>query len=177
MVFSWLRRHGLYSSTLGNPPMRVNWSDLFMWLHWRMFTEGIQAVLARAEGNQEQVEEARKRVCLLSGVCITTWWRACTSAFSQGRLCTQVMSSSNKAVPRCRPVRARTVVLAHSPHSFCTTWTSYNPTASPSPERRSVHVQPFKGITGMWLLRYLWNQMWKVVRSCRLLWLVLRNTK
>lgn len=118
MVFSWLRRHGLYSSTLGNPPMRVNWSDLFMWLHWRIFTEGIQAVLAGAEGNQKQVEEARKRVCLLSGVCITTWWRACTSAFSQGRLCTQVMSSSNKAVPRCRPVRTRTVVLAHSPTAF-----------------------------------------------------------
>ena len=40
------------------------------------------------------------------------------SAFSQGRLCTQVMSSSNKAVPRCRPVCTRTVVLAHSPTAF-----------------------------------------------------------
>ena len=50
VVSSSLRRHGLYSFTLGNPPTRVNRSKLFMWLHWpirresRLYFQELQAI-------------------------------------------------------------------------------------------------------------------------------------
>lgn len=78
MVSSWLRRHGLCYFTLGNPPARGNWSNLFMWLRWPVSTEGIQVVFSGAKGNQRQVEGARRCVCTCSVMCqikhlVKTW--------------------------------------------------------------------------------------------------------
>lgn len=149
MVSSWLKRHGLYYFTLGNPPARVNWSNLFTWLPWLILTEGLQVVFSANSGikhfegtgrSWRQVEEAEKCVCLRPHIWIIALWRLCTEhSFGKGcllrwyppaRLCI--------GVPLCQDCS-----FIPAPTALAKPWPSYDPVVTqpppPTRERKSTH--------------------------------------
>lgn len=146
MVSSWWRRRGLYYFTPGGPPARMNWSNLFMWLPWLIFTKGIQLLSKAFLSHHESCRQPEtrdgpgsRRLCQASGASLR---QECAQPLT-GQLCPRRPSSK-----LCQVGVVRFPLLASPPHEPITTQLPL-----PPQDRTSAQASLW-GSTGTWPQRF-----------------------